>query len=219
MQQPELSDHLQGILERSERRVQYINYVLALLLVVTLAWAMYAAWRSGQQEKIESIALVPSSMKVLGPTALCPGDTMTIRYTLDIKGTGIIITDDTVQYANRTVKFSEALRDYIPGDMKRTYESAWTIPEHPAMTANGNDAWHPGLYMRYITVAASNAYISRYTEPASFKVEFLMRPPSECPKRQGRVNYADVFSQPQAMGGHRGAGVYPGQRLAEPNAG
>jgi hypothetical protein len=148
MQQGELSVQLQDILKRSEQRVQYINYVLAFLLMVTLVWAMYAAWRSGQQEKIESIALIEDSVKVLGPLSLCPGDTMTIRYTLDIKGTGIIITDDTVQYANRTVKFSEALRDYIPGDMKRTYESAWTIPEHPAMTANGNDAWHPGLYMR-----------------------------------------------------------------------
>lgn len=177
--QTELSDKLQDILERSEKRVQYINYVLAFLLVVTLVWAMYAAWRSGQQEKLESITLVENSVKVLGPTALCPGDTMTIRYVLDIKGTGIIITDDTVQYANRTVKFSDALRDYIPGDVKRTYEAAWLIPEHPEMTANGEDTWRPGLHIRYITVAAANAYVSRYTNPASFKVEFMMR--SDCP--------------------------------------
>lgn len=175
MQQTELSENLQDILKRSEQRVQYINYVLAFLLVITLAWAMYAAWRVGQQEKIESIALVPGSVKVLGSTSLCPGDVMTIRYMLDIVGTGIIITDDTVQYANRTVKFSDALRDYIPGGTRRTYEARWVIPEHPEMTANGEGTWTPGLHIRYITVAASNAYISRYTDPASFKVELFIR--------------------------------------------
>lgn len=170
MQQIELSEQFRHVLQHSEKRVQTINYVLAFLLTVVLIWAMYAAWRSSKQEKITSIELVENSVKVLGPTSLCPGDTMTVRFALDIDGIGAFIIDDFVQHGTQTVKFSQAQRDYSPQSGRRVYELPWVIPEQPEMPANGNSEWVPGLHMRYVTVAASNAYVSRYTEPASFKV-------------------------------------------------
>ena len=180
MQRTELSEHFQQVLYQSDRKAQRINYVLAFLLAATLIWAGYAEWRKAQQEKIESITLVDNSVEVLGPTSLCPGDAMTTRYSLDIDGTGIILVDDIVQHNNQTVIFSQSRRDYIPASSKRTYEDSWTIPKRPEMSANGNPDWVPGLYVRYITVAASNAYVSRYTDPASFSIQFIIR--EDCPK-------------------------------------
>lgn len=184
MQQTELSDRFQYVVERSEKRVQAINYILAALLIIVLLWALYAAWLTSKQEKITTINLVEGSQKVLGPTSLCPGDNMTIHFALNIQGTGVVVIDDSVEYANIPVKFSEAKRDYIPTSVKRTYELAWTIPPVPEMTANGRNDWAPGLYIRYITIAASNAYVSRYTEPASFRIPFTIKkdcPPVEVP--------------------------------------
>lgn len=180
MERTELSQQFQQVLHQSDRNAQRINYVLAFLLVVTLVWAGFAEWRKAQQEKIESITLVADSVKTLGPTSLCPGDTMTVRFSLEIDGTGVIIIDDTVQHSTQTVKFSDATRDYVPDSSKRTYELPWPIPERPEMSANGNAEWVPGLYVRYVTVAASNAYVSRYTDPASFSVQLIIR--EDCPK-------------------------------------
>ncbi len=180
MQQIEMSEQFKQVVQKSDQKAQRINQLLAVLMVITLIWAGYSEWRKSQQEKIEAIELVENSVKVLGPTALCPGDTMTIRYSLAIEGIGIIITDDTVQHGTQTVKFSSAIRDYIPTSSKRTYELTWKIPDHPEMSANGSDEWVPGLYIRYITVAASNAYVSRYTDPASFAVQLMI--PEDCPK-------------------------------------
>lgn len=179
MQQTELSDRFQYVVERSEKRVQAINYILAALLIIVLLWALYAAWLTSKQEKITAISLVAGSQKVMGPTSLCPGDNMTVHFALDIQGTGVVVIDDSVEYANIPVKFSEAKRDYIPATVKRTYELQWTIPPMPEMTANGRASWASGLYVRYITVAASNAYVSRYTEPASFRIPFVIK--ESCP--------------------------------------
>jgi len=175
MQQTELSDQLQSVLHKSERRVEAINYVLAFLLVVTLVWALYAAWRSGQQEKISAINLVPDSVRVMGFSALCPGETLNVRYALDITGEGVIITDDSVERGNETVKFSQSRREIIDHSGRRTYEDSWTIPPQPDMPVEDNAAWIPGQYIRKISVAASNSYVSRYTDPASFSVPFTIR--------------------------------------------
>lgn len=174
-QQTELSSHLHEVLRRSERRVQIINYVLAALLVITLVWVFYAAWRTSQQERIDSLTLVPDSVKIIGPTAVCPGDTFTVSYTLDIKGTGVIVADDSVRYDNRTVKFSTMQRDIIDQSTQRTYIDVWRIPPRPMAPVSGDVKWTPGMYTRFISIAASNAYVNRYTDPVWFQVPLLLR--------------------------------------------
>jgi hypothetical protein len=175
MHQTELSGQFQRVLEQSARRVQLINYVLAALLLVVIVWAMYAGWRNSQQEKIESITLVPGSVRVDGPTALCPGDTFAVTYALEIDGVGVLITDDSLKYANHTVKFSTSRREIIDQSGTRTYEDSWVIPAKPDMTINGKEEWVPGLYVRFVSIAASNIYVSRYTDPVWFQTQFMIK--------------------------------------------
>lgn len=175
MQQTELSKQFQAVVQASEKRIALINYVMAVLLVFTLGWALLDAWRTTVQEKIESIRLIPDSVQVIGPTALCPGDTLTIRYSLEIDGTGVVITDDSVKLADRTVKFSDARREIIDQAETRVYEDSWKIPPRPAMAINGESRWLEGSYVRYISVAASNNYVSRYTDPVRFQTNFRIR--------------------------------------------
>jgi hypothetical protein len=175
MQQIELSEQLQQVLQRSERRVQVINYVLAALLAIVLGWALYASWRNAQQAKIESLTLVEDSVRVLSPAALCPGDTLAIHFALDVRGTGTVILDDFVQYQDHTVKFSRGWRDWFGDSGRRIYEDRWVIPSRPEMPVDESGEWIAGDYVRTISVAASNAYVSRYTEPVSFPVGFTIR--------------------------------------------
>lgn len=179
MQQTELSNRFQYVVERSEKRVQAINYILAFLLIVVIVWALYAAWLSSKQEKITALTLVPGSVKVVSPTALCPGDTLRIAYALDVDGVGVIVTDDSVKSESRTVKFSQSRREYVDHTTRNIYEDTWTIPPAPEMEISGRQVWVPGNYTRFISIAASNAYVSRYTEPASFGISFTIK--KDCP--------------------------------------
>lgn len=181
MHQTELSDKFQHVVERSDKRVQIINQVLMVLLIIVLAWAFYAAWLSSRQEKISSIDLVKGSVKALGPTSLCPGDTLAVRYALKIDGVGVVIADDSVKYADHTVKFSDSRRDIIDQSETRTYEDYWQIPAHPEMAINGEMEWIPGTYVRFISIAASNIYVSRYTDPVRFEVPFVIK--SNCQEK------------------------------------
>ena len=174
-QQTEISIELRQAVLNGARRMQALNYVLAALLIICIAWGLYATWRGSLQEKISSIDLVPNSVKVLGPTDLCPGDTLKIRYALKIVGVGVVISDDSVKYGDHTVKFSDSRRDIIDQSETRTYEDLWTIPERPAMAIDGELKWVPGTYVRYVSVAASNIYVSRYTDPVRFTVPFTIR--------------------------------------------
>lgn len=178
--QTEMSDQFRQVVERGQRRMQVINYILAVLLIIVLVWAFYASWRQSLQEKISSIDLVPGSVRVVGPTDLCPGDTLTIRYALKIVGVGVVISDDSVKYGDRTVKFSNSRRDIIDQTETRNYEDKWTIPEQPDMEIDGHPGWMPGTYVRYISIAASNIYVSRYTDPVRFTTQFTVKP--DCPK-------------------------------------
>lgn len=175
MQQVELSDQLQTVLQHTERRVQVINYILAFLLTVVLVWGVYLAWLNSQQPKIESLTLVPGSVRLVSPTALCPGDTLKVAYALDVDGSGVIVSDDTVTKDNHTVKFSVSRREFIDHTLRNIYEDEWTIPDKPEMAINDRLVWVPGKYVRYISIAASNAYISRYTAPALVEVPFTIR--------------------------------------------
>lgn len=178
MHKTELSQNLMDILHHNERRVQIINYILAFLLAIILIWALYAVWRNSRQEKIESITLVPGSVKVIGATTLCPGDSFIIQYTIDVVGTGVITVDDSIEYANRTVAFSGSRREIIPTSGERVYEETWTIPPEPEMLIDGESKWVPGLYVLHIAIAAANNYVSRYTDPVWFDQPFVLR--SDC---------------------------------------
>lgn len=187
MQQTEILELFGPMLRQSTQRRRVTDYAAVLLLVIALGWWGYITWLNRQVPKIVSIELVPNSIMVIGPSnrvmtdgrlEFCPGDTMTVRYQITIDGNGVIFADDAAHHQNHTVKFSSTWRDIVdPGT--RMYDNDWTIPPQPDMAIDGARAWLPGQYMRVISVAASNIYISRYVPPATFEVPFYIS--EDCP--------------------------------------
>lgn len=187
MQQAEIVELFGPMLKQGAQRRKVTDFSgLILLLIVSLWWG-YSAWRNNQVPKIESIALVPNSVVIIGPAdrvapngelAFCPGDMMTVRYQLDIEGEGVIYADDAAHLRSQTVKFSTVWRDIVEPGI-RTYDNEWQIPPRPDMAIDGDRRWLPGEYTRVISVAASNIYASRYVPPATFEVD--LRIPEGCP--------------------------------------
>lgn len=188
MQQAELLEMLQPILQPAAQRKRATDYAAAVLLIIVLAVWGSNSWRNGLVPKIESLALVPDSVVIIGPAdsvalsgrlEFCPGDPFTVRYQLAFEGEGTIYADDTAHYRNQTVKFSTLWRDYAkPGT--RIYENLWVIPPQPDTAIDGERQWVAGIYVRTISVAASNIYISRYVPPATFEVPFRIAEEDDC---------------------------------------
>lgn len=180
LQQAEIFELFKPILKQNTRQRRMTDYAVGLVLLLLLGWGAYSSWRSGQVPQIESLALVPGSVRVIGPAErvavgggieFCPGDTMTAQYELVIDGEGTIYADDAAHHNNNTVKFSDLWRDIVtPGT--RTYQDAWLIPAQPDMAIDGQRRWVGGYYVRVFSIAASNVYVSRYVPPATFEVPF-----------------------------------------------
>ena len=185
--QTEILELLGPILRPAQQRRKITDYAAVILLIMVLvAWGI-SIWRNNQVPKIESIALVPNSVVVIGPAdsatpggklEFCPGDIMTVQFEVMIKGEGTIYADDAAHHQNHTVKFSDLWRDIVqPG--QRLYQDPWLIPDRPDMAIDGSREWVAGEYERVISVAASNIYISRYVPPATFPVPFYIA--EDCP--------------------------------------
>lgn len=187
MQQAEIIELFRPILQQSAQRRRITDYAAAALFVLVVGLIVYSGWRNGQVPKIESVALVPNSIVMIGPAdgvnengrlEFCPGDLFTVRYALAIEGDGVIYADDAAHFQNQTVKFSALWRDIVETST-RMYENAWLIPARPDMAIDGERAWVAGQYTRVISVAASNIYISRYVPPVTFEVPFRIG--EDCP--------------------------------------
>lgn len=161
-----------------ERRGQAINLILAGLLLFVIAWGLWATWRDRHLPKIDSIAI--EGVHVVGSTALCPGDSLTILYQVSIEGMGVVMWDDSVMRTNQPAQFSEPKRFIVEGPVTLDLRDVWRVPQYPDDTTSSLLAWLPGGgYTRYIAVSAPATFTSRFTPPALLKVGFSIR--ANCP--------------------------------------
>lgn len=154
----------------SERRAQLNQYIILAVLAFFVGVYALQWWRINQAIKIDRIEV--SNVRLIGPATLCPGEALTIRYNLDVKGFGIIITDGATYRDGAPITYSQSQR--IPGDgpATLTLTDDWIIPPRPDMMIFGSREWVPGKYERLVTLAPSSSWVSRFVEPQRFTVPF-----------------------------------------------
>lgn len=156
----------------TERRAQLNQYIIMAVALFFLATYGAQWWQIQQAIKIDSIAV--SNVRVVGPSSLCPGDRLVVRFDLDVQGFGILISDGTTYYEGQPVTYSESRR--IPGDgpAMLTLTDDWIVPAHPDMMIHGSRGWIPGEYERLVTLAPSSSWVSRFVEPQKFTVPITL---------------------------------------------
>jgi hypothetical protein len=179
VEQIDFSPAMKQIIKPIERRGQAINIALAGLLIFIIAWGLWATWRDSKLPKINSISI--DDVQVIGSTALCPGENLTIIYRLNVQGLGTLMWDDSVMHGKQPVEFSNPKRFYVEGPATLELRDVWQVPTFPDSDSSPMPAWLPGGgYTRYIAVSAPATYTSRFTPPASLKAAFSIR--NTCPK-------------------------------------
>lgn len=173
----DFSPAMKQIMKPIERRGHVLNIVLAALLIIIIVWAVVASWRDRSQPKIDSIAI--SNVQIVGSSALCPGDRLTVLYRLRVDGQGTLMWDNGVYRGNQPAEFSNTKRLYVEGPVTLDLHDVWQVPEYPDAANSSLPAWLPGQYVRYIAISASSTFTSRYTSPARLVAHFSIRP--KCP--------------------------------------
>lgn len=157
----------------SERRAQLNQYIILGVLAFFVGVYFFQWWRISQAIKIDRIAV--SNVRLIGPSAVCPGDHLTTRYDLDVQGFGIIITDGATYRDGQPITYSQSQRVPADGPATLVLTDDWIVPPQPDMMVHGSREWLPGDYERLVTLAASSSWISRFVEPQRFTVPFQIK--------------------------------------------
>lgn len=105
---------------------------------------------------------------------LCPGETLTYSYGVEISEPGVYVFDASVWDMNqrRVVLFGNELRLVAASPQKTRLVRHWVLPEQYYDTLTDTwAAWSPGRYERHIAVTAAG----RDTLPSMAAIPFVVR--------------------------------------------
>lgn len=154
------------------KRGQVIQYVLALLLLFLIGWALLD-WNSRRDEPaVTDVDL--TELSVVSSNAVCPGEELLIKISVHIEGKGKVERDVTVQRVEpaKTVIFSEPFRFSIVGPIDQSYYIPWRVPERYFNFETGlTEELPPGEYLRIVTLSAQGyRYMLSDTEAVQFTI-------------------------------------------------
>lgn len=99
-----------------------------------------------------------SNVHVVGPSALCPGEKLTIAYNLHADGTGKLVEDATVWVESppKTVIYSATRPLLVDGLLEQEQTIAWPVPVTYVNPADLEEApLPPGEYKRIFSISSA----------------------------------------------------------------
>lgn len=157
------------------------NYTLWLLIVIlaiivgTYIWGIVRAIRTPTIRDVQI-----SNVRVEGPTALCPGELLTIAYDLRADGTGKLVEDAAIwiEVPPKTVIYSITRPFLVDGLVDQRETIAWEIPKTYINPADLKETpLPPGPYRRIFSVGSP-------TDDDDFaldRVDFSVKEEKDCP--------------------------------------
>lgn len=128
--------------------------LLAVLIIIVGTWllGLYFTIFGKEIKRIEI-----SDARVVGPSALCPGEILTIAYKLEADGTGKLVEDATVwvEVPPKTVIYSESKPMLVDGLLSQDQIIAWQVPETYVNPSDLEQApLPPGPYRRIFAISS-----------------------------------------------------------------
>lgn len=158
----------------------YTLWLLVIILAIIVGTYIWGIVRAIQTPTIRDVEI--SNARIVGPTALCPGDLLVIAYDLKADGTGKLVEDATVwtQFPPKTVIYSITRPLLVDGLVDQQEVIAWEVPESYINPADLTEIPLPhGNYRRIFAVGSPN-------DDDDFdldRVDFSVKEDSDCPPR------------------------------------
>lgn len=155
------------------KQIKRVNIILVAVLAVLIIGPAAVTWAiSRQYPSISTITI--ENMQIVGESALCPGDTLTVTYDFRAAGSGVLVRDATTWQLEppRTIIFSISRRFILGGPVEQHLTEAWHVPRTFLNPATDNEeTLLPGAYRRYLAISSP----SRSSVIAIASVEFIVR--------------------------------------------
>jgi hypothetical protein len=163
--------------EREEQRARMAQWlILAILIAVTAIWVAGIVW-AYNQPRIRNMTI--SNARIMGASAICPGDTLTVSYYFHAEGSGLLDVDNSLWSVDpppRTIVYSASRRFVLAETIDQEMVEAWAVPTHYVDFATGKEVpLAPGTYRRDLAISAP----IRGSVLATASVEFEVR--ENCP--------------------------------------
>lgn len=166
-----VADHVQGLVE-SDRQVTFANRLIyaigAFVVCFNLAVVGWGAYRAAT---LPTVTL--SDPQLLGPTNLCPGETLDYTFVMVVSREALIELKTSVQKLQPDARISYArLQEFsFEEATKLEFVRHWVTPPTYSDPVSGTEvAWEPGPYEQ-ITIAnvAGRGKVSEIRVPFSIR--------------------------------------------------
>lgn len=153
--------------------------LLAILVIIVGTWILLFLLNLFGKE-IKNIEI--SNVRIVGPSALCPGEKLTIAFNLHADGTGKLVEDGTIwiEVPPKTVIYSETKPLLVDGLLEQEQTIAWLVPETYINPADLAELPLPaGEYKRIFAISSA-------TDEDVFaldRVTFSIKENKDCPPR------------------------------------
>lgn len=111
------------------RQIRWVNIVLLFVLAALVIGPLAVGyWVTKQYPYVSTIGM--KNMTVLGESALCPGDLLTVAFDFHTEGSGVLVRDDTTRLLEppKTIIFSDWHRFILEGPMDERIVDGWHVP-------------------------------------------------------------------------------------------
>lgn len=139
--------------ERRARIMQWLIVAILLIMVGTWVWGLVYSYT---QPRIRNMSI--TNARVVGDTAICPGDLLLVSYHFHAEGSGLLEVDNSLWAVDpppRTIIYSAARRFVLAETIDQDVMEAWRVPTHFVDFATGNETTlAPGSYRRDLAISA-----------------------------------------------------------------
>lgn len=160
---------------RLERRLNLTQYILIALLVVVIFVPIFFTWWIDQRTPFIK-ALEIENPRIIGDSALCPGDLILIEYDFHARGAGVLVRDRTLWRINppppKTLVFSVSRRFILTEAIDQHLVEGWHIPtEYVNPENDSTEPLPPGEYALFMAISSP----SRSTAISINSVHFTVK--------------------------------------------
>lgn len=165
--------------ERDERRARMMQGLTLIVLLALLGAWIWGLVYEYNQPRIRNMSI--SDARVVGESAICPGDLLRVSYHFHAEGSGLLEVDNSLWAVDpppRTIIYSAARRFVLAETIDQDVIEAWRVPESYTDFATGTETrLAPGMYRRDLAISAP----VRGGVVATASVHFRIAEEEECP--------------------------------------
>lgn len=170
MQNPDALQSLSRI-DHLERRSAFIQWFLVVLFLVIIGGPILLGWWIGTQvNEVGGVSI--ENARVVGDSAVCPGDRLMIAFDFHAQGAGLLDVDSTLwatEQPPRTLIYSTSRRFVLSESINQQITEAWYVPTSYTDFATGDvTPLPPGTYRRAMAISSP----TRSTVLATATIEF-----------------------------------------------